>query len=322
MNFGVLAQLDLWFPHLSETVALALVALLGYLFGHRTRSTLSAVDESRANHELQRAKHVAKELEGIAETVRRDLAVHRASVTNFKDRVQKLSGGDDEQTWQQLCSEAEAVLQPTLKLAMQMSLAYDEIRQQSNQLMTFTEVRTDSLTGVCNRRALEDALENMFAIFSRFDRPFSVAIFDIDHFKQINQHQGHLHGDTTLQKFAKLLDESARDGDLVARYGGEEFVVVMPHTPLSGACTFADRFRQNVDQSLPITISVGIAQAQVGDTSQSLISRADSALYSAKAAGRNCVFRHDGTAIEPAVLSQAEPAESPAEPPQLSVTAS
>ena len=137
-------------------------------------------------------------------------------------------------------------------------------------------------------------------MMSRYDHRFSVAILDIDHFKQVNDQQGHLHGDRILQDFARLLDDSVRDTDMVARYGSEEFVVVMPNTTLEGAAgIFSERLRELVQERLPLTISAGLATAGKGDSPQTLLSRADSALYSAKAAGRNRVFRHDGVDIDP-----------------------
>ena len=107
------------------------------------------------------------------------------------------------------------MLKPTLKLAAQFAAAYDEIRQQSNNLMTFTEVRTDPLTGVSNRRALDETLESMFAMMHRYEQPFSVVIVDIDYFKQINDEQGHLYGDRMLKAVARLLDDNVRDTDMV-----------------------------------------------------------------------------------------------------------
>ena len=191
------------------------------------------------------------------------------------------------------------MLKPTLELATKISLAYDEIRQQSTQLMSFTEVRTDPLTGVSNRRALDESLDNLFALLQRYKQAFSIAIFDIDHFKRINDERGHMHGDRMLQRFARLLDEAVRDTDIVARYGGEEFVVIMPHTDLEAASIFGERVRKLVREQLPLTTSAGLAQAREDDTPQSLIVRADSALYSAKGAGRDQVFLHDGVDIEP-----------------------
>jgi len=243
---------------------------------------------------LKRAQAVGAELEKIAWTIRQSLAKHHASVTRFKDRVSRLSDQQQEAAWKELCREAEDILKPTLQLATQIANAYDEIRQQSANLMTFTEVRTDPLTGVNNRRGLDDALSAQFALRTRYNAIFAVAMFDIDHFKQVNDQQGHLHGDRVLQELARLLDGAIRETDLIARYGGEEFVVVMPHTDMAGACIFAERLRAQVESQLSITVSGGVAAAQEGDTQEALIARVDTALYSAKSAGRNRVFCHTG----------------------------
>ena len=294
----LLADFDVWSTSIPVPAALAAVALIGYLFGTRTRQAPTAETE-QARRELRRARHVASELEKIADTVRRDLASHRSSVSRFKKRVGELAEDETDHSWKELCQEAEDMLKPTLELATKISLAYDEIRQQSAQLMSFTEVRTDPLTGVCNRRALDETLDNYFALLGRYGQAFTVAIFDIDHFKKVNDDRGHMHGDRILQRFARLLDDTVRDTDLVARYGGEEFVVVMPHTDLQAAGIFAERVRKLVKEQLPITTSGGLAQAREDDTAQSLITRADAALYSAKGAGRDAIFRHDGVDIEP-----------------------
>src|SRR5262245_15891945 len=164
--------------------------------------------------------------------------------------------------------------------------------------MTFTEVRTDPLTGVSNRRALDETLESMFAMMHRYEHPFSVVIFDIDYFKQINDEQGHLYGDRMLKTVARLLDDNVSDTDLVTRYGGEEFVIVMPQTTLEGAAVFSDRLRRRVEQQLPLTVSGGVAGASEGDNPQTLLARADAALYGAKAAGRNRLFQHTGLAVQ------------------------
>jgi len=123
-------------------------------------------------------------------------------------------------------------------------------------------------------------------------------IFDIDHFKLLNDQQGHLEGDRLLQGVAKLLDDSARETDIVSRYGGEEFVVVMPQTDLEEASIFAERLRATIERELPLTVSGGVTTVLDGDTADSLLARADAALYRAKSAGRNSIFRHDGQQIE------------------------
>jgi diguanylate cyclase len=286
--------------NIPTTVALAAVAVLGYLFGRRTQTpTPTEVPEiEQARRELKRAKAVARELEEISEQIRKSLATHHSSIAHFKDRVTELSGEQKEVAWQELCKEAEEMLKPTLRLAAQIAHAYDEIRQQTNHLMTFTELRTDPLTRVSNRRALDECLDNMFSLMHRYEQPFSIAIFDIDHFKKINDECGHVRGDQILQRVARIIDDNVRDTDLVARYGGEEFVVVMPHTALEGASIFSERLRAKIESQVQLTISGGVAQAIESDTPQSLIARSDAALYSAKAAGRNLVYRHTGDDVE------------------------
>lgn len=292
-------------PNIPLPLALAVIAVLGYLFGRRSR--VHAINEAdKARRELRRAKVVARELEQIAEGVRKNLATHHLSVAKFKDRVGQLSVTEKEAAWQDLCNEAEQILKPTLRLAEQIALAYDEIRQQTSQLMTFSEVRTDPLTRVSNRRCLDETLDSLFAMMERYKEPFSLAIIDIDHFKQVNDKKGHLQGDRTLQAVARLLDETVRDTDIVARYGGEEFVVVMPHTSLENACHFAERVRRLIEAELGLTISGGVTVALDGDNAQSLLSRADAALYSGKAAGRNRIFRHTGVDMEPIVMDATE----------------
>jgi diguanylate cyclase (GGDEF)-like protein len=258
----------------------------------------------RSRRELNRAKAVAAELEKIAWTVRQSLAKHHASVSLFKEHVSNLSMEQQESAWRDLCKEAEDILKPTLQLATQMATAYDAIRQQTANLMTFTEVRTDPLTGVNNRRGLDDALSTQFALMARYDSMFSVTLFDVDNFKSINDNEGHLFGDHVLQDLARLLDESIRETDLVARYGGEEFLVLMPQTDLNGACIFSERLRETVEKKLEITISGGVAMAHDGDTPETLIARADTAMYGAKMAGRNQVFCHNGKATEPVVADE------------------
>ena len=152
----------------------------------------------------------------------------------------------------------------------------------------------------------------MLAMLHRYEQAFSVLIIDIDHFKKINDEQGHLYGDRMLKTVAKLLAETVRETDMVARYGGEEFVIVMPQTPLEGAIIFSDRLRQRIEQDLPLTVSGGVTSTMEGDDSQTLLARADAALYGAKAAGRNRLFCHTGQAIEPATVQEdRRPADQP-----------
>lgn len=160
--------------------------------------------------------------------------------------------------------------------------------------------RTDVLTGLANKRALEEALVRDLARADRDKAALSLVMVDVDHFKQVNDRWGHQTGDTVLARIARLLSSNVRAGDLAARYGGEEFVLILPGTNLFGGKLTADRVRRLLEGTehegpeggFKVTASFGVATVcgpgcarQLKD----LIRRADQALYAAKAKGRNCV---------------------------------
>ena len=120
--------------------------------------------------------------------------------------------------------------------------------------MRFSELRTDPLTGLGNRQALDSMLTTQSALQKRYGTPFSLAIVDIDHFKELNDEQGHLHGDETLRNLSGLMTDTLRTVDLLARYGGDEFVIVMPQTELAGAAVLAERLRVKVDEGMAFTV--------------------------------------------------------------------
>ncbi len=299
---------------LPATVALSAVAVIAYLFGRRVASKVT-YEQAEIRREMKKARAVIRDLEQVARRVRRSLADHHSSVSTFKNRIAELSGVPGEDMFRQLCHESEAMLKPTMQLAAQIAHAYDEIRQQATHLMAFTEIRTDPLTGLGNRRTLDETLKHQFAIRKRYSTGFSLAIFDIDRFKSVNDEHGHLQGDRVLQGVAHIIDRCIRESDTVIRYGGEEFVVILPEIDLQDACVFADRLRWAVEQAgdVPVTISGGVSEAIDDDDSRTVISRADSALYSAKAAGRNCVFKHTGIYIEPIDIRDTAAGQEPNE---------
>lgn len=157
-----------------------------------------------------------------------------------------------------------------------------------------TLANTDELTGLFNRRYISELLIEEIRRAARYNNALSLLIIDIDNFKTINDTHGHDAGDQVLQAFSKLLLEVNRDTDKVGRWGGEEFVVILPHASSDKALTLAERVRIKVveDGFQPVdsfTVSIGIATYEEGDTAESLIKRADKALYSAKNQGKNRV---------------------------------
>jgi diguanylate cyclase (GGDEF)-like protein len=293
-SFPWVANLQVGLP---ETAALAAVALIGYLFGQRTRQAELAEQNAERQQQLQRASGIAHQLEAIAGELRQDLASHHGHLTRFQRRLREARDSGNEKAWQLLCTEAELVLAPTMRLAQQLSLAYDAIRQQSDALETFSQARTDPLTGVGNGRALEEKFDVLLNAARRGGADFSIALVSID-----RQSPGSLHSDepkvrSQLQDLARLIRSCMRESDFVARYGDDEFVVVMPQTKLAGACVFGERLRVGVEQRMSATVSCGVAEYQTGDDEKTLLGRADSAFYSAKAAGGNRQFVHTGSQI-------------------------
>ena len=158
---------------------------------------------------------------------------------------------------------------------------------------------TDGLTNLFNRKHLMDIFDMEMARTRRYRIPFSVMIADIDHFKKINDTHGHLAGDAVLRRIADTLRHVVRECDHVGRYGGEEFLIILPSSNADGAMQMAQRIREQICQvrfyndgnEISMTISVGVAQCTEGeDTVEAILSRADTALYQAKANGRNQVI--------------------------------
>jgi diguanylate cyclase (GGDEF)-like protein len=159
---------------------------------------------------------------------------------------------------------------------------------------TRLQARTDDLTGLANRRALDEEIGRALAGAPRTGRPFAIVMVDVDRFKFINDTHGHGVGDATLAAFAARLAGVLRAPDRVFRYGGEEFCLLLDDTDLAGARALAERVREEI--MLPfegtmraLTASFGVTAWQSADTVDTLFHRADRALYAAKSGGRNRV---------------------------------
>jgi diguanylate cyclase (GGDEF)-like protein len=148
---------------------------------------------------------------------------------------------------------------------------------------------------VANKRHFADFLEREIARATRHGRPLSLVLFDIDHFKDVNDRYGHLAGDRVLQGIAALVGAQVRRDEHLARYGGEEFAVVMPETELEDAAVFCERICAEVagarfdydGEPIAVTISLGAAALAANESLESLVARADARLYEAKDEGRN-----------------------------------
>lgn len=176
--------------------------------------------------------------------------------------------------------------------SMVLSLLY-QLAEAKAALVVMSE--TDALTGVGNRRHLVTSADRAMADATRRQEPLSLVLIDIDHFKRLNDSYGHAVGDEALVTVAHICRDALRAGDVFCRWGGEEFIALLPTATLEMGCALAERLRARVAAAriaaVPngVTISLGVAQLDDGDTLDELVARADFHLYAAKEAGRNRV---------------------------------
>jgi len=310
-SIGSLLTLNLLFVG----VALAIGFSLGYWFC-RTCALRAPNDSEwkRRQTELQRAAERAmmasQRIQDLAKNMVCDVDAHATKVEAINSDLQVIAEGHASEGEDAVFAAIGRMIDANNELQTRLSLAEKQIAAQAADLRSYeTEARTDSLTGLANRRAFDDELGRRFAEWQRRHTPFSLLILDIDHFKKFNDSHGHLAGDEVLRNVGKALVKTARQMDLACRYGGEEFAVVLPGTDIQEARVAAERFRKAIEgtvvrfdeKSLSVTASVGVARVADNDEVAHLIRRADEALYKSKAAGRNCGHWHDGTECLPVV---------------------
>lgn len=172
---------------------------------------------------------------------------------------------------------------------------------------------TDSLTGLMNRRAFVDAIQREGDRCDRTNAPLSILLLDVDHFKQVNDRQGHASGDAVLAALGALLPLQGRPYDSTARWGGEEFVLALPHATEADACGVAERIRRAVESAIiqatngdaiPVTVSIGVAHRRAGEPLDAVVDRADRAMYAAKTSGRNRVCAATSVDASPEILDR------------------
>lgn len=190
-----------------------------------------------------------------------------------------------------------AELTARVRAALRVKALQDQLRELS---------RIDGLTGVANRRHLDEQLRALCSAADRHQSPIAVALFDLDHFKSVNDRYGHPAGDEALRAAAEVLGSGLRAEDVVGRWGGEEFLAVLPHTDLEGAVVISERLRARLAAtpvvvqsgvSLELTCSVGCAAVEIGSRAEPerLVALADRALYRAKSQGRDRVETASGS---------------------------
>lgn len=215
------------------------------------------------------------------------VTTHVSSLTNAIGMVDGLESRAQEASRAMLAMQAEFK-----ELQAKNQALHQELAQQKHQ------ATHDALTGLPNRGAFNQRVEEEFARWQRYNRPLVMAVVDIDHFKHFNDSFGHQAGDRVLKIIAKLLQENVREVDFVARFGGEEFVILLPETTSIAALGLLDKLRELLlgskykfkDEPVTITASFGFTEFKQDDSPEAAFERADQALYKAKQSGRNRVL--------------------------------
>jgi diguanylate cyclase len=198
-----------------------------------------------------------------------------------------------------LCEELEKLQAEVARLSDELVRRTLERTQLQQTISELTELSLrDPLTGLYNRRGLSERLVEEVSRARRYGAPLSLVMVDIDHFKRINDTHGHAIGDVAIGHVARLLTRDRRVSDIVARYGGEELLLLLPHTPLDGALSLAERLRYLIEQTPfrtvrgedNLTVSMGVAVFKLDMRQpEDLLQAADQALYRSKHGGRNRV---------------------------------
>lgn len=242
-----------------------------------------------------------------------DISQYQSRMHELVEMSRNLSGKDAEE----LKPILDQILIANNVMQDRLEAAEKKLEQQRSQLESYlTEARTDALTGLPNRRAFDQGLDELYAQHLRTQQPLSLVLLDVDYFKKINDTYGHAVGDIVLKRVADHLAAYSKDCHLVARYGGEEFGILFAENA-DRATSFADSLRATIaadsvdaeGNTIRVTVSAGIAQLGGGERLGDLVRHSDQALYLAKEQGRNQVVAYDAKCVT--AKQSLEPRETP-----------
>jgi diguanylate cyclase len=274
--------------------------LLGVLIGHYWGRAPVLIRERKLAQEERRV--TLKALLTLMESTQQ-LSTDVDSHTSEFEAVQRSVGGlqvpvEFQSVQSTLVKKVTEVIEANHRLEDDLVVARYRMQEQAQELdRTRMEARTDVLSGVDNRKAFEETLDFLWRHFKRQGTSFALILCDVDHFKWINDTHGHPAGDRVVNHLGKFLKSCLRAGDYVSRYGGDEFALLLPGAQAKAAEEIADRIRMEIEcrnfdigggkERVAVTLSVGVAAVREGDSPESLLERADRAMYKSKESGRN-----------------------------------
>lgn len=269
-------------------------------------------EKSRQEMDNERSAELMAKLAELTTGVAAEVGKHTGNIVAINAELAAVKEGDAGA----VVAAVQKILKANEVMQQELVAAENRLQVQQQELITQTEAaRTDQLTKITNRRALDEELRKCVLEFQRSAQPFSVMVLDVDHFKKFNDTHGHLAGDEVLKFVAQTIKSQTRESELVARYGGEEFVVVFRGESVAACRERGDRLRASINEQsitfegkeLWVAASAGLAEIGIGEDEKGLIRRADQALYISKKAGRNCAHWNDGrqnVPITPALLAK------------------
>jgi len=291
---------------------------IGFYLG---RTTHVSVELEMARKERTHTLKALVDLLQSTERLTNDVDTHSTEIAQVGHRVGNLKlSGEMEDVQRALLDQIGSVLKSNHRLEEDLQFTRYRMEEQAQEIdRTRVEARTDSLSGVANRKAFDEKLQFLLTNWKRSGESFVLVLADMDHFKWINDTHGHPAGDRVVGHVGSFLNAFVRSGDFVARYGGDEFGILLPQTDLPTGERIADRVctaigRSNFDIGLrgeraAMTFSVGVTAVREGDTVDAILKRADKALYKSKASGRNQVHADRGRE-EPVKVAEGAALES------------
>lgn len=250
-----------------------------------------------------------QDVSGLMQNVKSASDDYAQSLESVNEKLSSDAGPEEiQEIVKSVVEDTSRILDNNRQLQEQLEMserAMDELKRDLDQIRK--EAMTDGLTGLANRKMLDEEMQNMVDHACETGESFVFMLLDIDHFKAFNDNYGHQVGDQVLRLVAKTLVDGVKGQDLVGRYGGEEFVILLPNSSIKAGEIVGENLRKSVadkevinrstgDRLGQITLSAGVAQFMAGDTLEKLIERADGALYTAKNNGRNQVVASNSPA--------------------------